>query len=121
MDYIVKGKSGSRRIVNAEKVITRFRGHLSVIVAPYDDESRLLFVEFLESEGFCRSADRRASRDEILSSFLPLSIDLRKKKFHLIGNMTCAAAAASNGIICGEKEFYILYMLFQKDVAPATD
>ena len=121
MDYIIRGKSGSWWTVNAEKVITRFRDHLSVIVAPYDDESRLLLVEFLESEGFCRSTDWHKSRDEILSSFLPLLIDLREKSFHLIGNVTCAAAAASSKTIIGEKEFYILYTLFQKCLVPATD
>ena len=66
----------------------------------YEDRARL--VEFLETEGFSCDADRQ----DVLDSVLPLVIDMKKKRFFRIGNVTCAAAAASGGCIINDKEFY---------------
>lgn len=62
--------------------------------------------EFLNSEGFTCESD---NRNVVVQSYLPFSINVTEKCFGVIGNITCAAAAALSRRIIEDVEFYVLY------------
>ena len=78
----------------------------SYCVRTYNYEDRVKLIEFLESNGFSYDEDRVIDRQDVLDSTLPLIINLKKKRFFRVGNVTCAAAMASSGCIISDKEFY---------------
>ena len=67
---------------------------------------RLRMIEFLESLGYELGKDEFLSREEIKGHYLPLSVDIAGKSFGMMGNATCAAAAASSGSISSTDDFY---------------
>lgn len=67
-------------------------------------ERRKDFIERFEEKGF--SIDKRFSKEEIIESVLPITLDFKTKEIGRIGNVTCAAAALSQGAIKKEDEFW---------------
>ena len=70
-------------------------------------ERRKGFVEGFLQKGF--SIDKTFSKEEIIKSVLPITIDFKAKEIGRVGNVTCAAAAMSQGLILQENEFKVLY------------
>ena len=99
---------GRERSVDTDRVLMRFMKSGVVYVAPHDRESRVARVERLESEGF-RQVGVVVGSEGSTRSKLPLSINLREKAIESMGNITCAAGAASCKVIIGVEEFYMLY------------
>ncbi len=60
------------------------------------------FIEEFQQKGF--SIDKRFSKEEIIKSVLPITIDFKAKEIGGMGNVTCAAAEASCGAIIKEDE-----------------
>ena len=79
-----------------------------VYVRTTDDQAaRQRIIDDLELHGF--TAENR-DRLDILESRFPLSVNLAKKTYGAMGNVTCAAAAASSGRLMTVDEFYAQYM-----------
>ena len=66
-------------------------------------ERREKFISIFEEKGF--KIDKRFSKDEIIKSVLPITLDFETKVIGRMGNVTCAAAALSQGLIKNEEEF----------------
>ena len=69
---------------------------------------------FVEAE--LREKDREKAlkivknlRKEILDSNLPIIVDVDKKEYDRMGNVTCAAAATTGGCLIKPDEFYRQY------------
>ena len=71
-----------------------------------DRTARQRMIRDLEQDGFI---PERISRQEILESHLPLTVDIASKQYDVMGNVTCAAAAATQGHLMGIDEFYHIY------------
>lgn len=71
-----------------------------------DRAARQRMIEVLERDGFL---PERISHQDLLESSLPLTIDLVGKRYGMMGNVTCAAAAATQGRIIDIDEFYRIY------------
>ena len=72
-------------------------------------EARKTFIEFLEKNGFKIGTDSVFSREEILDSILPVSVDLDSLEYDRMGNITCTAAASSLGVVLTVEEFLDFY------------
>ena len=90
-------------------------------VRPYTKEDRIKFIEFLESKGFMCIEDNGHCRASIVESELPLMIDINEKTISCMGNVTCAAAAASQKIIMGPELFYKLYSKWKDATQTAVE
>ena len=66
-------------------------------------ERREKFINNFEKKGF--KIDKRFSKNEIIKSVLPITLDFRTKEIGRMGNVTCACAALSQGLIINEEEF----------------
>ena len=97
--------------VDTDKIAGRFLENKMLYVHPHTQAERNELVEFLEEEGFICKEDNSFNRQEILESRFPLIIELREKSIYCMGNVTCAAAAATSRIIMSDKEFYLLYSI----------
>jgi DNA polymerase III delta prime subunit len=82
---------------------------MEMLVRTMVDEEREKLMEFLENEGFELDKDEFRSREVILDEGLPISIDLEEKKYRMIGNVTCAAAAVTCGVMKTADDFYAEY------------
>ena len=69
-------------------------------------EGRRKLIEFLEKNGYHPDKDEFRSGEEIMESYLPIVIDFDTKEYRMMGNITCAAAAASSGVLKTVEEFY---------------
>ena len=65
-------------------------------------EEREKLINILESKAF-KIVD--ITKEEILSSNLPITVDLENKEISQMGNVTCAAAAASSKGLQTVEEF----------------
>ncbi len=72
-------------------------------------EERQELITFLEDNGFQLDNDECRSIDEILDGFLPITVNTDGKKYGMMGNVTCAAAAAQGGGVKTTEEFYDKY------------
>lgn len=72
-------------------------------------EARKYFIEFLEKNGFKSGTDSEFSREEILDSILPVSVDLDSLEYDRMGNTTYAAAASAIGAVFMMEEFLDFY------------
>lgn len=77
---------------------------MSFFVRTADREIRQRIIDDLEKVGF--TPDNHSNKSDILESRFPLSIDMEKKAYSSMGNVTCAACAASCGKILTPDEFY---------------
>ena len=64
-------------------------------------ERREKFINHFEGKGF--KIDKRFSRNDLIKSFLPITLDFETKEIGRIGNVTCAAAAVTQGKVIGVK------------------
>ena len=71
--------------------------------------ARKAFILFLEKNGFKIGSDSVFSREEILSSGLPVTVDLDRMEYGRMGNTTCAAAASTIGAVFSVEEFMDFY------------
>ena len=81
-----------------------------VFIRPSSQEERVKLVDFLEAEGFSyQPHDGIMDREDVLASDLPVVADIKNKIIRRMGNITVAACAVSQKILCSEEEFYSLY------------
>ena len=71
-----------------------------------NSDLRKEIIEFLERKGFVLDPDERRGRDAIIEGFLPITFDSGSMEYRMMGNVTCAAAAASQGCLMNREEFY---------------
>ena len=71
-------------------------------------EERRELIEFLETHGYRLDPKEFRSKEDILNGSLPISVDLNGGKYNMMGNVTCAAAAAASGVLKTLEEFYSL-------------
>ena len=102
----------SSMLVDTDKIAKRFVSGESLYVRTFSRRFRVELVEFLEAQGFCIDESTSLNRLDTVDSELPLSIDLKGKRFSRLGNVTSAAAAAGCGIIMSDMDFYLLYSLY---------
>ena len=96
---------GKRRI-DTDKVAGRYLEGRPLYVQPVDEEERASIVAFLTENGFTWETE-----ESIPDSRFPLIVSLKDKTVSLMGNVTCAAAAAGSGIVIGVREFCLLFSL----------
>ena len=96
---------GKRRI-DTDKVAGRYLEGRPLFVQPVDEEERASTVAFLTENGFTWETE-----ESIPESRFPLIVSLKDRTVSVMGNGTCAAAAAGSGIVIGVREFCLLYSL----------
>ncbi len=69
-------------------------------------EERRRIIQFLEDMGFSLEAKESRNKKEIIESFLPIYVDKTDKNYWMMGNVTCAAAAASSNKMIRKEAFY---------------
>ena len=78
----------------------------------YVDERDSLFREeiilFLEEKGYEISKTESRSRKEIIDYYLPIKVNEEEKTYEMMGNVTCAAAVRSKGLLHTREEFFNL-------------
>ncbi len=79
------------------------------IVKEKESMFREEIVEFLEEQGYMLDETESRSRQEIIDYFLPIMINIKKKVYAMMGNVTCAAAASSTGEVHTRKEFFAAF------------
>ncbi len=67
-------------------------------------ENREKFIKEFEAKGF--KIDGFFSKKAIIESQLPITLDFKAKTIGRMGNVTCAAAAASQGLVVQEEDFW---------------
>ena len=67
------------------------------------NERREKFINSFEEKGF--KIDKRFSKNEIIKSVLPITLDFKTKEIGRMGNVTCACVALSQGLIMNDEEF----------------
>ena len=78
-------------------------------VKPHDKKARKAFIEILEKNGFICDEDVAIDRTSTIDSKLPITVDMNRKVYRRMGNITCAAAVASSNAICSVDEFIDLF------------
>ena len=84
------------------------------IVAVYyvytaDRITRKNLLEFLEQQGYKCEEDDLTNRKIVLNSRFPVMVDEITKRYSVLHNTVCAAAAASSQRLVSEEEFYVLF------------
>lgn len=69
-------------------------------------KKRKEILDFLESNGYILDNEWACGRDDIINERFPISINMNKKTYRMMGNTTTAAAAASSGSLIEVEEFY---------------
>ena len=82
-------------------------GRHSHFVDVTEPEVRRVVVELLEAYGF--KAEPPVPREDILRTFLPLTVNTETKVYSCAGNVTCAAAAATRRMVMDLEEFLTIY------------
>ena len=72
-------------------------------------EERQELITFLVDNGFQLDPDECRSTEEILDGFFPIAVNTDEKKYGMMGNVTCAAAAAQGGVVKTTEEFYMRF------------
>ncbi|MBQ9315062.1 MAG: hypothetical protein IJ220_08770 [Clostridia bacterium] len=70
-----------------------------------EKERRKDFIEKFEKKGF--KIESRFSREGIIGSVLPITLDFETKEIGRIGNVTCACVASKHGMVLEEDKFLI--------------
>ena len=65
--------------------------------------NREKFVRLLENKGL--RVREGFTREEIIQSIFPITLDFEKKEIGRVGNVTCTCAALSKGLVMKEEEF----------------
>ena len=82
-------------------------GRHSHFVDVTEPEVRRVVVELLEAYGY--QIEPPIPRDDVLRTFLPLTVNTEKKVYSCAGNVTCAAAAATRRMVMDLEEFLTIY------------
>lgn len=90
--------------MNEDRDKTAFVPDYCYVRAGKGDE-RAMFIEFLDKNGF----RPLCVREDAVCSMLPVIVGVKDRTYEVMGNITCAAAAASSGILMSAMEFRILY------------
>ena len=69
-------------------------------------EYRREIIEILEKNGYNLDKNEFRSRENIIEAYLPIVINFDTKEYRMMGNVTCAAAAASGKGLKTKEEFY---------------
>ena len=77
---------------------------INEIIIDVKKENREYFISSFEKKGFV--IDKRFSKKELIESVLPITLDFGTKEIGRMGNVTCAAAAASCVAIIKEEDFW---------------
>ncbi|MBR5357952.1 MAG: hypothetical protein IK128_01915 [Clostridiales bacterium] len=91
-------EDGNEKNMPADICYVRIRGK----------EARVLFVEFLEKNGYACEADGSTSREEVIKTRFPVAVDINRKLYGCLHNTVCAAAASSSRSLLSVEEFYEL-------------
>ncbi len=67
-------------------------------------ENREHFFSSFEKKGF--EIDKRFSKEELIKSVLPITLNFETKEIGRMGNVTCACVASKHGMIMKEDEFW---------------
>ena len=81
-----------------------------IYVDERDKMRRLELIVFLELNGFTLDKWEKRSPEAIIEGILPIDIDLANKEYRMMGNVTCAAAAASQKVLICRDEFFERYV-----------
>jgi len=76
------------------------------IIKEKDSARRKELIEFLKGKGYRLAEDENRGEQEITDSFLPIIVKAYDKTYSMMGNVTCAAAAAASGCFISVEEFY---------------
>ena len=71
-------------------------------------EARMLFVEFLEKNGYACDTDGITTREEVIKTRFPVTVDIDRKVYGCLHNTVCAAGASSSRSLFSVEEFYEL-------------
>lgn len=69
-------------------------------------EARILFIEFLEKNGYTCGEDVNTSREEVIKTRFPVTVDMYRKVYGCLHNSVCAAATVSSRSLFSVDEFY---------------
>lgn len=79
---------------------------IDIFVREKDPDGRREILEFLENMGYRLDEEEPRTRQEIIESVLPITVDRKNKEYRMMGNVTCAAAAVSSGRMITKEEFF---------------
>ena len=79
---------------------------IDIYVREKDPDGRREILEFLENMGYRLDEEEPRTRQEIIESVLPITVDRKNKEYRMMGNVTCAAAAVSSGRMITKEEFF---------------
>ena len=79
---------------------------IDMFVREKDPDGRREILEFLENMGYRLDEEEPRTRQEIIESVLPITVDRKNKEYRMMGNVTCAAAAVSSGRMITKEEFF---------------
>ena len=75
-------------------------------VRTHDRQEREFLVKMLRNNGYSIEKDsRNLTEQDILEDILPFRVNMVSKEYGIMGNITCAAAAASSKVLMECDEF----------------
>ena len=78
-----------------------------MFVREKDSDARRELLDYLEDQEYVKDETDPRTKEEMVESVLPLVIDKAGKKYSMMGNITCAAAAVSSGVpMLSKAEFF---------------
>ena len=101
--------------MNIERVTRLFRERGILYIKPDSREQRLEIIKLLESDGFSCPDKCAQDRKSVINDTRPLHLNLAQKTVQCVGNVTCAAAAASQKIIINPELFYNFYWKWKEN------
>ena len=99
--------------VDTDRIARKFIEEGRVFVRVPVEDGCIRLIDFLESEGFAFGERDCPEGKEVPERDLPLVIDLAEKRDGYMGNVTSAAAAAGSGVLMSDRDFYLLYSLYE--------
>ena len=75
-------------------------------IAEADSRYREEILDFLEKKGFKMDKDEFRSREEIIGSVLPITVNMAEKTYRMMGSVMTAAAASSKGSLSKKEDLY---------------
>ncbi len=77
-----------------------------IFVREKDSDARSKILEFLDNMDYSQDGEETRTRLEIIDSILPIVVDRKRKKYRMMGNITCAAGAVSSGRMITKEELF---------------
>ena len=74
------------------------------------------FIALLEKNGFVSEGKEECGRESTINSKFPITIDIGRKEYGHIGNITCAAIASKSRKSISADEFLVLYEILNSVV-----